>query len=801
MKNKFLTILVFLTFFTYSSNVNASSELTEKQNVILLFNEKVDERIIIENSGTILHTFDNIPAVSASFPITEDLSELEQDHKLNIIVPEKKIEIMSQVNNWGYDLLEANRFKENNLTGKNINISVIDTGIDSEHEDLKVAGGKSFVSYTNLYTDDNGHGSHIAGIIAAKDNNVGVTGIAPNANIYSLKAFNQKGEGTTIDLAEAVDYAMEINSDVINLSFEYNTYDPIVEALLNEAYKQNILIVGAAGNSGTNISYPAVHSSVIAVGAIDTNLKKASFSSTGNTLEIVAPGVDINSTWKNNRYNNMSGTSMATAFVSGYLAILKEANPSMSAIELRDLLHSHTIDLGKPGKDTSYGYGLIENFLPIEDVEEEEKNDVQTPNKEDKQESYSNYFKVIKSSPPIYIKDTNGQLIKAGTLQKDTVFPRVQDYGNWHEIRLGNQFAYIHKDHTEPISNNSGNTITKGNSKGSEKFTTLTATTVYDSSNGQLSKIGMIEKGMKYTIEEDYGNWVIVNFAGRKGYVNKNNIKTEQQTSIYRANDDLSLYVKEDGKLIKKATILKSQLFKQERDYGNWHEVSFGHTKGYIYKSQTTAVYNKPLADLKHISTTFKTDRNQTVYTNENGKLIPLVTLEKNVSYPIISDYGNWVVISVAGRKAYIYKENVTFTFNKSDIAFSATIDNLSIYQNKSGNLVEVGSIKKGETFSILSDYGNWHKIQIGNDTGFVYKEKTMPILTNQMPDSVSKSAIKFKTVHQGNVYDNSSNKLTLLAEFNTNKTFTAISWYGDWLKIDIAGRIGFVHKNNIKLL
>ncbi|PMC36605.1 hypothetical protein CJ195_14310 [Bacillus sp. UMB0899] len=800
MKKLFLTILVFFTFFSYSLNVSASSELTEGKNVILLFNEKVDDKIIAENNGTILHTFENIPAVSASFPITVSLSELEEDHKLKVIVPEKKVEIMSQSNNWGFDLLEANRFADNNLTGKNTKIAVIDTGIDTQHEDLRVAGGKSFVSYTDSYNDDNGHGSHIAGIIAALQNNVGITGIAPNANVYSLKAFNQNGEGTTIDLAEAIDYAMEINSDVINLSFEYNTYDPIVEALLNEAYKQNILIVGAAGNSGSAISYPAVHSSVIAVGAIENNLKKASFSSTGSALEVVAPGVDINSTWKNNKYNSMSGTSMATAFISGYLAVLKEAHPTASATELRNLLHSNTKDLGKPGKDTSYGYGLVENFLPKGEKVVEEEDEVTAPNNDEQQEKYSTYFKAIKSSPPLYIRDANGQLIKAGTLKKNTVYPRVRDYGNWHEIKFGQQFAYIHKDHTEPISDTSGYSIAQGTNEGTENLTTLTSTTVYNSSNGKLSKIGEIEKGMKYTIEADYGNWVIINFSGRKAYINKNNINIQKQTNIYRANDNLSLYVKANGKLIKKATILKNQTFKQERDYGNWHEVSFGHTKGYVYKSQTTAVYNKSLDNLTSTSTSFKTDRNQTVYRKENGKLVPLVDLEKGVSYPMVSDYGNWVIVSVAGSKGYIYKENVTFTFNKTDTTFSPTIDHLPIYQNKPGNLVEIGTIKKGETFTRISDYGNWHKIQIGDDIGFVYKEKTMPIRTIQKPMSVSKSTLRFKTVQQGNVYDNSSNELTLIANLNPNQAFSSISWYGDWLKIDIAGRIGFIHKNNIKL-
>lgn len=801
MKKLFLAILVFLTLFSYSVNANASSDLTESQNVILLFNEQVDEKLIAENSGTVSHTFENIPAVSVSFPITANLSKLEDDHTLKVIAPEKKIEIMSQVNNWGYDLIEANRFTENSFTGKNVNISIIDTGIDTEHEDVAVAGGKSFVNYTNSYRDDNGHGTHIAGIIAAKNNDVGITGIAPNSNLYALKAFNNKGEGSTIDLAEAIDYAMKINSDVINLSFEYNTYDPVVEALLNESYKQNIMIVGAAGNSGSTISYPALHSSVIAVGAIDENLKKASFSSIGNVLEVVAPGVDINSTWKNNKYNSMSGTSMATAFVSGYLAILKEAHPTKSAAELRKSLHSNTLDLGKPGKDTSFGYGLIKNFIPKDEKEdiEEDEDAATTPIINEKPESYSNYFKVITPAPPIYIKDKNGQLIEAGKLEESTVYPRVRDYGNWHEIRFGQQLAYIHKEHTEPVSNTVGNSISLGSNKGSEKLSTITTSTVYDSSNGKLSKIGTIGKDMNYIIEEDYGNWVIINFAGRKAYINKNNIKIQRQTNIYRANDYLTLYVNENGKLIKKATILKNQIFKQNRDYGNWHEVSFGNTKGYVYKSQTTPLYNHSLSNIKSTSIIFKTDRNQTIYSSKNGHLTPIMDIEKGVSYPIVSDYGNWVVVSVAGRKGYIYKENVTFTFNKSDTAFSATIDKLSIYQNKSGKLIEIGSIKKGETFTRISDYGNWHRIKIGNEIGFIYKEKTMPVRNlSKLKSNIS--AMRFIMTQQGNVYDNSSNKLTLIAELNNNKTLTAISWYGDWLKIDLAGRMGYIHKNNVKL-
>ncbi|WP_186667849.1 S8 family serine peptidase [Sporosarcina sp. BP05] len=262
-------------------------------------------------------------------------------------------------------------------SGAGVKVAVLDSGIDTEHRDLNIKGGFCSLRYECApgipYDDDNGHGTHVAGIIAALKNDTGIVGIAPNVDLYSIKALNAFGVGTTNSLIDGIEWAIKNKMDIVNLSITTEADDIALKTALDAAYSKGILLVGSAGNNGelTNksVMYPAKYSSVIAVSAVRADLKKLKESAVGEEVEITAPGESILSTYpikldfadfKVDGYTHLSGTSMATPHVTGILALYKERFPTKSNAELRTLINDNAKDLGAPGKDPVFGYGLVQ---------------------------------------------------------------------------------------------------------------------------------------------------------------------------------------------------------------------------------------------------------------------------------------------------------------------------------------------------------------------------------------------------------------------------------------------------------
>jgi minor extracellular protease Epr len=369
---KLLTIavsLLTLLFFQTDMTVHGENIKVEK---LLLFKSHVDNNLIDKLGGTIIEEYKNIPAVRIMIP-EENISLLSHNRSIISIENEQKVQVEEQTENWGVNAIEAPKAWQSHYTGKGVKVAVIDTGI-YPHEDLSIAGGKSFVSYTSSYTDDNGHGTHVAGIIAAKNNNIGISGIAPDAQLYALKVLDSRGSGLISDFISGIDWAITNKMNIINLSLGSTESSAILEETINRAYNAGILIVAAAGNDGNStgtgdtVNYPARYNSVIAVAATDKWNHRASFSSTGNEVDFAAPGVNILSTFLDNQYASYSGTSMATPFVTGDLALLKEMYPTMSNQELVEQLKKEALDLGAPGPDPLYGNGLIQSPLSPERV-------------------------------------------------------------------------------------------------------------------------------------------------------------------------------------------------------------------------------------------------------------------------------------------------------------------------------------------------------------------------------------------------------------------------------------------------
>jgi subtilisin family serine protease len=263
-------------------------------------------------------------------------------------------------------------------------IAVLDTGVEMSHPDLATGiwtnpgeipdngldddgngfvddvHGWDFADEDNDPSDDYWHGTHVAGIAAARTNNAtGIAGMAGGATIMPVDVF-RGGIGTYADLIQAIVYAADNGADVINMSLGALSYSRGEEAAVEYAWKRGAVLVAAAGNNGNDAwHYPAAHAHVIGVAATDSYDRRASFSSFGPFVAVSAPGVAVMSSILGNRYGLGSGTSMATPHVSGLAALILSRNPTLTNEEVRAIIESTADDLGTLGRDPFYGFGRI----------------------------------------------------------------------------------------------------------------------------------------------------------------------------------------------------------------------------------------------------------------------------------------------------------------------------------------------------------------------------------------------------------------------------------------------------------
>lgn len=328
--------------------------------------ETLNTKYTLENPKYIL----NNPKHILQIPVIEGTKHILGFPVLRKIRPEELEQIP-----WGVKKIRADDvWNEYKVKGKEINIGIIDTGLDHNHPDLKdnIKGGYNFVDNDDNISDDNGHGSHVAGIIAALANKTGIIGVAPEANLYGVKAINSEGVGNDSDIIAAIEWCINNKMNIINMSFGDKSTTKAETEILNKAYDKGILLIAAAGNSGSGrdtIDYPAKHERVIAIGAVDEKDKRASFSSTGPSLEVSAPGVDILSTTPGT-YDAYSGTSMACPHVVGLAALIMGYNPSLigNNEKIREIIDNSTVHLGKIGKNIQYGFGRIDAKLSIDNI-------------------------------------------------------------------------------------------------------------------------------------------------------------------------------------------------------------------------------------------------------------------------------------------------------------------------------------------------------------------------------------------------------------------------------------------------
>ncbi len=304
---------------------------------------------------------------------------------------------------WGIKKINVNK-AWGLYKGQGITIAIVDSGINFWHEDITAnlfanskelfglpgfdddgngfmddISGWDFVDNDSYALDLYGHGTHLAGIAAATGNNKrGIIGVAPLANVLSVRVLDQYGGGTIENVANGIRYAASMGAKIINLSFGGFVYDVTLVSLLQDAVdfaiNRGSIIVAAAGNSSTSLDHfvPADLTGVIAVGATDPYDNRASFSNYNNDPNdffIMAPGVDILSLGSKKAYIGQavsknyylsSGTSMSAPFVSGAIALLLNKYPNASLNDIKTLLANGAVDLGDPGWDPYYGYGRLD---------------------------------------------------------------------------------------------------------------------------------------------------------------------------------------------------------------------------------------------------------------------------------------------------------------------------------------------------------------------------------------------------------------------------------------------------------
>ena len=222
--------------------------------------------------------------------------------------------------------------------------AVVDTGVDYNHPELqgRVIKGRDFANNDNDPMDDQAHGTHVAGTIAAAaGNGVGVAGVAPNVKILAVKVLGGDGSGNLSSIIDGITYAANNGAKVINLSLGGPQQSSALKTAIDNAVAKGVVVVAAAGNDSSQTpNYPAAYPNVVSVGSSDQNDRKSSFSTYGSTIDIVAPGSSILSTTPNNRYQTMDGTSMASPHVAGAAALVRSLHPDWSVDQVRKALET-----------------------------------------------------------------------------------------------------------------------------------------------------------------------------------------------------------------------------------------------------------------------------------------------------------------------------------------------------------------------------------------------------------------------------------------------------------------------------
>lgn len=276
---------------------------------------------------------------------------------------------------WGVDRINADAAWAT-TTGIAVKVGILDTGIDLSHPDLQgnIKGNVNMINPLKSGKDDNGHGTHVAGIAAAIDNAIGVVGVGPDIYLYAIKVLDRAGSGWLSDIIEGLQWSINNGMQVVNMSLgTYSQVQSFRDAII-AAYNNGIVLTAAAGNDGVSTPlYPAAYDEVIAVAASDINNQIPSWSNWGSYIDLTAPGANIFSTYKGSSYKTLSGTSMAAPHAAGTAALVlttavgafdANANGVWDPIEVKNKLETTAQDLGYA--TYQQGAGLVRADLAVQ---------------------------------------------------------------------------------------------------------------------------------------------------------------------------------------------------------------------------------------------------------------------------------------------------------------------------------------------------------------------------------------------------------------------------------------------------
>ena len=375
MKKFVSSVLLVVLLINIVAIGTVAAQPSEKVPVIIKFNGKPDASLVRAFGGEIKSEYSIIPAIACSLP-EEAIEALQRNPKISYIEKDMEAHALIEEIPWGVDHIEADLVQDSGNEGAGVKIAIIDTGIDYTHPDLSpnYKGGYDFVNNDDDPRDDNGHGTHCAGIAAAASNDLGIIGVAPAADLYAVKVLDRRGMGYYSTILSGIEWCVANGMQIASMSIGGSSYSQSLKDACDTANSAGLVLVASAGNSGdgnpdtVEISYPAAFSSVIAVGATAQDDSVADWSNSGDYLELAAPGVGIYSTLPTYRvtlsrrygydYGTLSGTSMACPHVSGVAALIIASDESASNV--RSILQITADDIGNDGFDNSYGYGLVD---------------------------------------------------------------------------------------------------------------------------------------------------------------------------------------------------------------------------------------------------------------------------------------------------------------------------------------------------------------------------------------------------------------------------------------------------------
>ncbi|MCR4317820.1 MAG: S8 family peptidase [Planctomycetes bacterium] len=352
-----------------------------------------------------LHTGHEIVDTGKRHPLTERYRQEFTDWRKNsirtgvmlppppvktpdVILPPFTVELvthaLAETVDWGLKALGIPELWKQ-TKGEGVKVCILDTGVDTLHPDLapNVIEMKNFTTAPGI-EDKNGHGTHCAGVVAALANKMGVVGVAPNAKLYIGKVLDDNGYGSYEAIIRGIEWAILHNVDVISMSLGGSEASEELHAVIKRAASRDIIVVCAAGNEGRGwfsddtVGYPAKYPEVISVGSINRDMDRSEFSSVGDRVDVMAPGEEIYSTFPPQGYAVLSGTSMATPFVTGVAALCLAKHrkaggesPCRNVKEMREHLRKTSTDKGKSGKDVEFGFGIINPESMILDLHNE----------------------------------------------------------------------------------------------------------------------------------------------------------------------------------------------------------------------------------------------------------------------------------------------------------------------------------------------------------------------------------------------------------------------------------------------